>query len=105
MKGEIRCRSVGVDVSDAAGDQSRTASDIPDRRLRHRLNRVMQALEAIPGDRALEGIADDGARHHALAAVGHADKGIAPTSSGAFAMGARALARLRHATAVAAAFE
>src|SRR5215472_425786 len=86
VKTEIRCGAVGIDVGEAAGDLAWLAGRLADGALGRGLDLVVERLEALPGNGGLEGVADDRARHHAFAPIGHADEGVAPDARGTGAM-------------------
>ena len=74
-----------------------------DRVLGRGLDRVVECLEALPGDRGLERVVDHAAQDQPLHRVGHADEGVAPHAGRALAMRVGA-ARLRRAAVIGAAF-
>src|SRR6516165_6062600 len=78
MEREVRGGAVGIDMGEAAGDLARLSRGLANGALGRGFDLVVEAFEALPGDRGLEGVADDRTRHHALARIGHADEGVAP---------------------------
>jgi len=70
----------------AAGHLAGTPGRLEDRALGRGLDRFVESLEPLPGDRCLERIVDDAPFNGALARIGHADKGITPGAGRAFAV-------------------
>ena len=77
-EGEVGRRPVGIDMGEAAGDNSRPARRLPERPVCRARHIAVEALEPVPGDRGLEGLADDGAGGQHLAHVAALDEGVAP---------------------------
>ncbi len=92
-------------MGEAAGHLPRPAGRLTDGGFGRRLDAVVERLETLPGDRRLERVADDAARHGELAQIRHADEGVAPAAGRALAMRGGALGVLGHAAVVGAAFK
>src|SRR4029077_10537511 len=105
VEGEIRRRPVRIDMGAAAGHLAGASRGRDGGALGRGLDLVVERLEALPGDRALERIVDDATRDRALAPVGHADERVAPGAGGAVAVRVGAVGVLRLAAMIGTAFE
>src|SRR3984893_15876515 len=86
MEREIGCRSVGVGMGEPAGHLPWPPGGLADRRFSRSLDCIMKGFEALPGDRGLESVRNDGPSHQTLAGIGHPDKGVSPHPCRPFAM-------------------
>ena len=89
-------------MGEAAGDDSRPPRRLLERARRRAGHIAVETLEPVPGDRGLEGLADDGARGQHLAHVPALDEGVAPACG---RIAAAALLLRQPAAMVPAAFE
>ena len=76
--GEVGRGPVGVHVGEAAGHVPWPTGRILDCTLRRRPDAGVELLEAIPGDRGLEGVVQQAVGDQTLAVVGRTDEGLTP---------------------------
>src|SRR5689334_3501879 len=75
---EVKTRSIGIDMREAAGDGTFPACDLSYRITRHLHDRGMEVVEALPGHRGLEGGGQKSARDGLLGVIGSPDESVAP---------------------------
>jgi hypothetical protein len=79
--GVVRRRAVGIDVGEAAGDERPLARGLA----RRAEDLLVEGLEALPGDRRLERLAEDPDGHERVAQVRRAQERAAPRADRAAA--------------------
>src|SRR5579863_4398512 len=83
--GEVGRRAVGIDVGETAGDPGLVPADLADRPRRALAHRLVEALEAVPGYRGLESVADHAEPDREIPPVRHADECVPPLAGRALA--------------------